>query len=55
MRLVDFKRLRQAEAAKSMGISQQTLSRTLRKARKIIADAIVNGKIIRIHGAPSNI
>ncbi len=55
IRLIDFRGLRQIEAAKSMGISQQTLSRILRKARKAIADAIVNGKIIRIGGAESNI
>ena len=50
IRLADFKGLRQAEAGKSMHISQQTFSRILKKAHKAIADAIVHGKIIRIQG-----
>ena len=50
IRLADFKGLRQAEAAKSMHISQQTFSRILKKAHKAIGDAIVNGKIIKIQG-----
>jgi len=50
LRLSDFTGLSQKEAAKSMRISQQTFSRILRRARKLIADGIVNGKIIRIQG-----
>ncbi len=50
LRLVDFIGLAQKEAAKSMQVSQQTLSRILRKARKSIAEAIVSGKIIKIQG-----
>jgi predicted DNA-binding protein (UPF0251 family) len=33
-----------------MRISQQTFSRILKKARSILADAMVNGKIIKIQG-----
>jgi len=33
-----------------MRISQQTFSRIIKKARKKIADSLINGKIIRIQG-----
>lgn len=48
IRLVDFAGLKQKEAASSMNVSQQTISRILKKARKLIADAIINGKAIKI-------
>lgn len=50
IRLSDFMGLSQTEAAQSMRISQQTFSRILKKARKLIADGIVKGKIIKIQG-----
>jgi len=50
LRLADFLGLRQVEAAKSMNISQQTFSRILRSARKILTEALVEGKIIKIQG-----
>lgn len=50
IRLTDFVGLSQKEAAKSMHISQQTLSRILKKAHKTIADSLVEGKIIKIQG-----
>jgi predicted DNA-binding protein (UPF0251 family) len=50
IRLADFLGFSQKEAAKSMHISQQTFSRIIRKARKVISDAIVTGKIIKIQG-----
>lgn len=50
VRLADFLGLKQVEAAKSMRVSQQTFSRILKNARKIIADALVCGKIIKIQG-----
>jgi predicted DNA-binding protein (UPF0251 family) len=40
----------QKEAARSMRISQQTFSRILKRAHKVIADVLVNGKIIKIQG-----
>jgi len=49
IRLVDFQGLSQQEAANSMGISQQTLSRVIRKARKTLANALILGKIIKIN------
>ncbi|TRZ93515.1 DUF134 domain-containing protein [bacterium] len=50
IRLADYLGMSQKKAAKSMHISQQTFSRTIKKARKRTADAIVNGKIIKIQG-----
>jgi predicted DNA-binding protein (UPF0251 family) len=50
LRLSDYKKKSQKEGAKSMRISQQTFSRILQKARKTLADALVNGKRIRIQG-----
>jgi len=50
IRLVDLNEVSQEEAGKQMQISQSTLSRILKSGRKRIADAIVNGKAIRIEG-----
>ena len=52
IRLKDYEGLDQTEAAKKMGISQPTFQRIYESARKKIADAIVNGKAIRIEGGP---
>jgi predicted DNA-binding protein (UPF0251 family) len=50
LRLVDFKRLTQKEAAYDMGISQQTFSRILSRARNSLSEALILGKIIKIQG-----
>ncbi len=50
IRLRDHEGLDQKEAAKKMNISQPTFQRIYESARKKIADAIVNGKAIRIEG-----
>jgi predicted DNA-binding protein (UPF0251 family) len=50
VRLKDLERLDQEECAKKMNISQPTFHRLVLSARKKIADAIVNGKAIRIKG-----
>ncbi len=50
VRLKDLEGIEQEEAAKKMNISQPTFHRLLLVARKKIADAIVNGKAIKIHG-----
>lgn len=52
IRLKDYEGLDQKEAAKRMGISQPTFQRLYESARKKIADAIVNGKAIKIEGGP---
>lgn len=50
LKLIDLNELEQKEAAEIMGVSQPTLFRVLNNARKKVADAIVNGKAIRIDG-----
>ena len=50
VRLKDFLSLDQEKAAQKMNISQPTFHRLVLSARKKIADAIVNGKAIRIEG-----
>jgi len=50
LKWADLGQKSQAEGAKAMSISQQTFSRILRQARKSVAEALVNGKIIRIAG-----
>ena len=50
LRLADHQDLSQKEAARSMRISQQTFSRILTKAHKIIARGIITGSAIRIQG-----
>ncbi len=50
IRLKDLEGLDQEEAAKKMNISQPTFHRLVLNARKKIADAIINGKAIKIEG-----
>lgn len=50
IRLKDFENLSQDESAEKMNISQPTFHRTLVSAREKIAEAIVNGKALRIEG-----
>jgi len=50
IRLKDHEDMGQTEAARKMGISQPTFQRVYESARKKIADALVNGKAIRIEG-----
>lgn len=50
IRLADCLGQDQKKAAQAMHISQQTFSRILKRARKITADALVNGKILKIQG-----
>jgi predicted DNA-binding protein (UPF0251 family)/predicted Fe-Mo cluster-binding NifX family protein len=50
LRLKDIEGLEQAEAAVRMGISRPTFQRLLTGARQHVADALLNGKAIRIEG-----
>lgn len=50
VRLADFIGLSHAEAGGRMGVSRATFGRIIQRARKIIADAIVNGKAVRVEG-----
>ncbi len=48
LRLCDFQGVEQVNAAARMSISQSTLQRTLSSARRKVAEALVNGKAIKI-------
>jgi len=50
IRLKDLLNLDQNECAEKMNISQPTFHRLILSARKKIADAIINGKAIKIGG-----
>ncbi len=50
IRLKDCKQLDQNECAKKMEISQPTFHRLVLSARQKIANALVNGKAIKIEG-----
>jgi len=50
IRLADLEGLYQEEAAKKMNISRQTFGNIVAAARKKIADALVNGKALKIAG-----
>ena len=50
LRLHDYLGMQQKEAARMMGISQQSFSRVVREARRKVSGAIVEAKIIRIEG-----
>lgn len=50
IRLADYTGLKQRDAAGFMDISQQTFSRVLRNGRKRLAEALIQGKIIKVQG-----
>ena len=48
MRLTDLEGLHQLAAAAQMGVSRQTIGNILNSAHRKIADALLNGKALRI-------
>jgi uncharacterized protein len=50
LRLSDLMDMSYEEAASSMGVSRATFGRIVRRARKTVADALINGKAIIIQG-----
>lgn len=62
LRLDEFQALKYAEldgkdqtaAAAAMKISRQTFGNILASARRKLADAVVNGKALKIEGGPGN-
>ncbi len=50
LRLTDLEELYQVDAAQMMNVSRQTLGRILKSAHKKVADSLINGKRINIHG-----
>ncbi|MFA5203934.1 MAG: DUF134 domain-containing protein [Lentisphaeria bacterium] len=51
LRLADLEGLYQEEAAARMGISRPTFARLIESARRKVADALVNGRAIRLERA----
>lgn len=50
IRLADLLGMSHEEAGSHMGVSRATFGRIVQRARKIIADAMIHGKAIRIEG-----
>ena len=50
IRLSDFEGLDQESAAERMNVSRQTFGRILGEARRIVAEALVMGRVLRIEG-----
>ena len=50
LRLSDLEKLDHESAASQMNVSRQTFGRVLAEARTLVAEALVMGKRIRIHG-----
>jgi len=50
LRLADIEGLYQEAAARSMGVSRQTFGRIIESARRKTADAVLNGKALRLDG-----
>lgn len=48
MRLADLEGLYQVDAAEKMGVSRQTIGNILNSAHRKLADALLNGKALRI-------
>ena len=48
MRLTDLEGLYQVAAAEQMGVSRQTIGNILNSAHRKLADALLNGKALRI-------
>lgn len=53
VRLADLEGLYQELAASRMGVSRSTFSRIVDAAHRKIAEAIVNGKALKIEGGPA--
>ena len=50
LRLADYQDLNMDEAAARMGVSRHTFGRLLRKARRCVAEALIEGHALRIEG-----
>lgn len=55
IRLKDLEGFEQSECAKKMEISQPTFHRLILGTRKKIADALINGKAIKVEGGDYNL
>jgi len=50
LRLIDLEGMEQEEAASILGVSRRTVWKDLHDARRKVADALVNGKLIEVSG-----
>ncbi|MFW6334162.1 MAG: DUF134 domain-containing protein [Desulfosalsimonas sp.] len=50
IRLADYEGFSHEAAGEMMGVSRATFGRIIEQARKVVADALINGKAIRIEG-----
>ncbi|MFW5931275.1 MAG: DUF134 domain-containing protein [Desulfosalsimonas sp.] len=50
IRLADYEGLSHEEAGEMMGVSRATFGRIIEQARRVVSDALINGKAIRIEG-----
>jgi predicted DNA-binding protein (UPF0251 family) len=50
IRLADLLDMSHEDAGRQMGVSRATFGRIVQNARKTIADAIINGKAVRVEG-----
>lgn len=50
LRLADKENLSQADAGEKMGVSRATFGRIVQRARHLVAEALVEGKAIRVEG-----
>ncbi len=50
IRLMDYVGLTQEQTANVMGVARSTVQRMYDEARKMIADSLVNGKLLKIQG-----
>ncbi len=50
LRLADMEGLSHEEAGQMMGVSRATFGRIIEQARRVVADALINGKAINIEG-----
>jgi uncharacterized protein len=50
VRLADWERLYQEDAARKMGISRQTFGNIINSAHRKIADVLLNAKALKIEG-----
>ena len=55
IRLADLAGLSHEDAGRHMGVSRATFGRIVQRARKAVADAMINGKAIKIEGGSYNI
>ncbi|HUI08194.1 MAG TPA: DUF134 domain-containing protein [Verrucomicrobiae bacterium] len=52
LRLADLTALHHETAAEQMGVSRATFGRIVERARRKVADALINGKALRLEGGP---